>query len=1064
MKRLIKSKKNSVFGALVIGASGSGKSTLINNLVGKYVVEEAYTLNSETNTIVANTTALEGVPVTLYDTPGLGHSHMDDDVICQMVKDVLESGRIHLVICCMNMSETRIRSSLIHMFQEYTKLGVNWEKSIIALTFADYVPIFSEMKKLEVDMNCYFDDCLAAKHADIIRMLVERVGVIPEVAKRIKCIPITSDSNQRLLNGKYWFGLFYLNVLEILSPDVAMRFLQEHTNKVECSSAEMVMSASTALPTVTPGIIIPTSRLSVSSKAVAPPRTPGCITLRGLTESECHTLYQEAITSGPTITLHIAKAMTIGPPRAGKTSLRHLLLELPLPEVSISTPVMKTAETVGILAPDDTTSSGGNELSRAVKADSDLIQIGNEDKWVIVSETSGILSILSHLIERGERAKLAQIQKDASCQMQSLMKYTHSEQALKEVKPQAQLPSIHADSKQAGSQLEVGKQPIPDASTGATTEDSSRISAVASELHQLLRTPDIINVTLPDAKLLQFLDCGGQLAFHDIIPIFTTIPAIYLHVFDLTRDLTTYPEDQLCLEAEDEVYSHVQSPLTVAQMMYRSAMTIESLADKNVQLPEGVLLSEPPESRIAFVGTHLDELTQTSENIKSTFDSTSKALQSVLQLESQTLEEMVMKNQDDRLPAMFFPVTCKQSVVSDIGSRAIKELKKRIRALVGDVKVKVPVKWYLYQMMEISHSKKKHTPVQEYGKLYKSCFLAQFVNDLKEFHTMITYFHALGLLIHVCNDDAATHHEDSTCLVFTHPSYLFENISKLFHVQFMDEIRCEGSLLKLKREGRLTLRTLRDLKVDNTQLSYEAFMNVLMHFFIGAKIEDSAGNEDCTLFIPSALPFNNTSICMPVTTEQSCHLVIAFSKKPFVPCGVYAGVIARLQSLPQWTVSTSSISRSHACFGVGAKDNVELVNYSSHIQIVLRAYTGLKVQEYRDTVLTAVAKSYCFLFHGKRTKDQPCATCRDNPYLMLGLVCHPCRETRTRHIATLQVVDGEAKAVRCMATQDSGELPVNHLELFQGIQHDVSVYMYTSHDRARVMLSLHVYSNNFSFN
>jgi len=399
-----------------------------------------------------------------------------------------------------------------------------------------------------------------------------------------------------------------------------------------------------------------------------------------------------------------------------------------------------------------------------------------------------------------------------------------------------------------------------------------------------------------------------------------------------------------------------------------------------------------------------------------------------------------MKNQDDRLPAMFFPVTCKESIDSDIGRRAIKQLKKRIRALVGNVKVKVPVKWYLYQMIEISHNKTKHTPVQEYGDLYKSCYHAKFVDDLKEFHTMVTYFHALGLLIHVCNDDAETHHEGSACLVFTDPSYLFENISKLFHVQFMEEIRCEGSLLKLKRQGRLTSRTLRDLNVDNTHLSYEAFMNVLIHFFIGAKfVEDSAGNEDCTLFIPSVLPVHNTSL--PVTTKGSCHFVIAFSRKPFVPCGVYAGVIARLQSLPQWTVSTSFISRSHACFGVAAKDNVELFDYSSHIRVELRACTGQKAQEYRDTVLTAVAKSYCFLFHGQRTNDEPCKTCWNDPYLMLGLACHPCCETKTRHIATLQVVDGEAKAVRCMATQVSRDLPVNHLELFQGIQDDVSVYI-----------------------
>ena len=80
-----------------------------------------------------------------------------------------------------------------------------------------------------------------------------------------------------------------------------------------------------------------------------------------------------------------------------------------------------------------------------------------------------------------------------------------------------------------------------------------------------------------------------------------------------------------------------------------------------------------------------------------------------------------------------------------------------------------------------------------------------------------------------------------------------------------------------------------------------------------------------------------------------------------------------------------------------------------------------------------VAESYCFLFHGKCAKNQTCATCQDDPYLVLGLICHPCRERKTRYIATLQVEHGEAKTVRCPATQDARRLHDNHLELFQGI-------------------------------
>ena len=693
--------------------------------------------------------------------------------------------------------------------------------------------------------------------------------------------------------------------------------------------------------------------------------------------------------------------MTIGPPRVGKTSLRHNLLELPLPEVSISTPVMKTAETVGILS-----------------ADSDLIEIDSEDKWVLVNEPSGILSILSHLKERVDKVMHdSPIQKSAQ---------------VKDAKP-TPAPSEVAEPNQ-----ETAK-PVASTSTGATVEDNTHVLAAASQLYQLLKTPDVRNITLPDAKLLQFLDCGGQLAYHDILPIFTTTPAVYLHVFDLTKDLTAYPEDQLCLDtAEGEAYSHAQSPLSVAEMMTRSVMTIKSLADKKVQLPKDILIGEPPQPHVVFVGTHLDELAQKCENLKSTFDSTCKTLQSALRSESHHMEEMVMKNLDQRLPANFFPVANKPNFQSDIVNLAVQQFKRRIKSLVSGVKVKVPVKWYLYQMLEISRVKETHAPVHKYGDLFKDCHLKMVVDDLMEFHTMITYFHALGLLIHACNDDAQDHSEDSVCLIFTDPSYLFENISKLFHVQFLEAIRCGGSLRRLKLEGKLTEKTLRDLKVDSSQLDHKAFMDVLVHFFIGADIEDRSGNEGRTLFIPAVLPIEATT--QPLRSEQSLHFVIAFDEKPCIPCGVYASAITRLQSQPKWTLSTSSISRSHTTFGVVPGDIVQLFDCSSHIRVELHDCDMKKVQEHRDTVLTVVSESYCFLFHAKPTRGEPCTACKEEPYLVLGLTCHHCHEIKANHIAVLEMEDGEAKSVRCQATMNAKKVHEKHMDLFQGIQHDVSVH------------------------
>ena len=224
-----------VFGVLVVGETGTGKSTLINNLMGKNVVGEGDTLHSETATITKHKLDVEGVPVTLYDTPGLSDSRSDrDSDYLHQIKGILKSGDIHLVIYCLKLSETRMRMSLIRTFQEYNNIGVNWEWTIITLTFADAVPVpSSERKKPGFDIGHFFNDRLAEMQACITRTLVERVGVAPEVASEVTCNPSTSDPNEKLVNGERWFVPFWLDVLELLSPGAAMQFLEMRANNID---------------------------------------------------------------------------------------------------------------------------------------------------------------------------------------------------------------------------------------------------------------------------------------------------------------------------------------------------------------------------------------------------------------------------------------------------------------------------------------------------------------------------------------------------------------------------------------------------------------------------------------------------------------------------------------------------------------------------------------------------------------------------------------------------------------------------------------------------------------
>ena len=473
--------------------------------------------------------------------------------------------------------------------------------------------------------------------------------------------------------------------------------------------------------------------------------------------------------------------------------------------------------------------------------------------------------------------------------------------------------------------------------------------------------------------LLQFLDSGGQLAYHDILPIFVNIPAIYLHVFNVAKELTECPIDELCSTEGKKKYS-AKSALSTADMITCSAITVHSLADKKLQLPSKVNCeSKSPKPCAVLVGTHLDNLVEgdSEATLKAVNETLHKALQSKYHL----LEEMVVPNHKSSL--MFFPINNMLYVDQShqlhkhckcMHCHATKHLKRRLmkQAMEDAVKVEVPVRWYLRQLLELSQGAEK--PLYSYSELYQRCMEEGSVSDEGEFHTMVTYFHALGLLVHFCGADVG-HTEDSDCLVFTNPSYLFKSISKLYQVQF-EEVEGVG-MRKLKHEGKLTKAALRDLEVE---INYDHFMDLMVQLFIGAEVKSH--DEDKTLFVPSVLtnsPVDVTPSGVGIRPqEQSLCFAITFEAKHFIPCGVFTGMIARLQSTLGWEICTHSISRVQMEFAVGAMDTVILWDRVTHISVQMGHHERRRLrryQEYRDTIIKATADSYCFLFHSKAGKD-----------------------------------------------------------------------------------------------
>ena len=218
---------------LLIGLAGAGKSTLINNLLKREVATVNDTVQSHSSSVRQYVGDIEGVPVLIFDTPGLGDSRGDFDTsFLSETKTVLDKNDIHVVIYCLKMNETRMSEGLINAFNQFDKIGVDWKKTIFALTFADAVTAPAKVKKAaSFEMSAYFSDRLKMWRTEIPQYLA---SACKADVSNLKINPTTDDADAKLPNGEEWFVPFWLDTVKCLPPGPLTRFLDIHKSNVVC--------------------------------------------------------------------------------------------------------------------------------------------------------------------------------------------------------------------------------------------------------------------------------------------------------------------------------------------------------------------------------------------------------------------------------------------------------------------------------------------------------------------------------------------------------------------------------------------------------------------------------------------------------------------------------------------------------------------------------------------------------------------------------------------------------------------------------------------------------------
>jgi ABC-type molybdenum transport system ATPase subunit/photorepair protein PhrA len=195
---------------LIVGKAGSGKSTLISNIFGDSIAQVGHSLKCETLAVseYCPRGELGSMPIKIYDTPGLSVSLCTTEQRhIKEVRDVLESG-IHLTIFCVSMAHARLDQSVVQTMEKYTKIGLKWENTIMALTFADE---FHVPPKHKTSREKYFEK--------VINMWKKELqSKLPESA--VHCMfPTTWNCSEPLPNGETWLPHLMIGVSKALPKD-----------------------------------------------------------------------------------------------------------------------------------------------------------------------------------------------------------------------------------------------------------------------------------------------------------------------------------------------------------------------------------------------------------------------------------------------------------------------------------------------------------------------------------------------------------------------------------------------------------------------------------------------------------------------------------------------------------------------------------------------------------------------------------------------------------------------------------------------------------------------------
>ena len=425
---------------------------------------------------------------------------------------------------------------------------------------------------------------------------------------------------------------------------------------------------------------------------------------------------EDVLKTSASVTLKITKCTTIGPPEAGKTHLKCLLLGQEWDPNTGRTDVIRAPEWVEHYIEDSST-------------------------WKLFERDERMQAIFRNIVNK---------------------KYQEEKQ-----KVPRQVDLVRVDSIVA-QETEDDRKPKPQPMPGdvlphkpkiVNAEFSEDLSTLDARLEDVMKGNQLSDSELEghilgEKRLMYFVDTGGQEYYHDIHPILITSPSVYFVVFDLMK----------CLEEGGGANFFRE------ELIQRPLRSIHAFGTKQVK-PRKFLNIHPSDSKIFIIGTHLDQVREAGREEE--IESVSSDVQS--ELLTKPYNRFLQPDPND---LAFWPIdntlAGKPLDEDSEDSEYICDLKSEAVEGVCDAEVTIPLSWLILEQTI------KTVPEANfffYRQLFNLSSKRKLVRSEEEFQTMLYIFHILGLFFFppILKDTSLRDDE----VVYTNPDFLYRVTSKL---------------------------------------------------------------------------------------------------------------------------------------------------------------------------------------------------------------------------------------------------------------------------------------------